>query len=68
MVCYWSPGGGTRSSGLPTIEDVYAWSNGSVLAYVYYCIRLPIDNRSKLSPVLSLGILGLFEIAVTPCL
>jgi len=31
IVCTWSATG--RTNGLPTIEDVYAYSNGSVLAY-----------------------------------
>jgi hypothetical protein len=33
LVCYWSPSG-PKNSGLPTLDDVYAWSNGSVLACV----------------------------------
>ena len=33
LVCYWSPSG-PKNAGLPTLDDVYAWSNGSVLACV----------------------------------
>lgn len=32
LVCYWSQGSSAQKL-LPTLDDVYAWSNGSVLAY-----------------------------------
>ena len=39
LVCYWGPDG-PKSSGLAALDDVYAWSNGSVLA----CVPTHIDH------------------------
>ena len=34
LVCYWSSDPTSpKSAGLPTLDDLYAWSNGSVAAY-----------------------------------
>lgn len=52
LVCYWSPAG-PKSAGLQTLDDVYAWSNGSVLAYVS-SLRVPRSRR--LAKLLSMGL------------
>lgn len=36
LVCYWAPSS-TKNAGLQTLNDVYAWSNGSILA----CVHVP---------------------------
>ena len=34
LICYWSNDPSSpKSAGLPTLDDLYAWSNGSVAAY-----------------------------------